>query len=320
MRGSRPMNPEREVQRKFRNRRLAGAFLLVAAIASFDRSLFWVPDRSELGWRAARIEFRPVALDSAAFAPLRLAGAWRLASDDPRFGGVSALAIDRGALLALTDSGALVRFRPGEAAAKIGELPGGPGSARFKRYRDSEGLARDPGGRGWWVAFENRHELWLYDPLFRRALARIDLGKRGWRPNRGIEGAAADGASLLLVHEDGGHGLRLTGARTRALPIAGALGRISDVAAIGPGRYVAVESRATPAGFRNALAGLEKNASGYRFGRRIALPLGPLDNVEAVAVERRAGGTLRLWLMTDDNFQPPLRTLLIALDWPPERQ
>jgi hypothetical protein len=27
------------------------------------------------------------------------------------------------------------------------------------------------------------------------------------------------------------------------------------------------------------------------------------------------GDKLRLWLLTDDNFQPPLRTLLIALDW-----
>ena len=39
-----------------------------------------------------------------------------------------------------------------------------------------------------------------------------------------------------------------------------------------------------------------------------------------VAVERRTGGGLRLWLMTDDNFQSPFRTLLIALDGPPQRQ
>jgi hypothetical protein len=125
---------------------------------------------------------------------------------------------------------------------------------------------------------------------------------------------------LLLLHEDGGHLLRVTGTRARWLPIAGARGRISDAAAIAPGRYLAVERRVTPLGFRNALVALEKSGSGYRFGRRIALPLGSLDNVEAIAVERRAGGALRLWLMTDDNFQRPLRTLLIALDWPPPRQ
>ncbi|HEU5285223.1 MAG TPA: esterase-like activity of phytase family protein [Sphingomicrobium sp.] len=314
------MNPEREVQPKFRIRELAAGLLLLAAIALWDLALARIPNRAEFGWRAARIEARPLRLDSRAFAPLRLAGAWELTSADPRFGGVSALAIDRGRLLALTDSGALVRFSPRRQMAIIGELPGGPGDARFKRYRDSEALVRDPLGRGWWVAFENRHQLWLYDPGFRRALRRIDLGKRGWRANRGIEGAVAEGGALLLVHEEGNHVLRVAGSRARTLPIAHAGGRISDAAAIGAGRSIAVERRASPIGFRNALVILERSGSGYRFGRRVALPLGPLDNVEAVAVERRAGGGLRLWLMTDDNFQPPLRTLLIALDWPAPRQ
>ncbi len=93
-------------------------------------------------------------------------------------------------------------------------------------------------------------------------------------------------------------------------------GRISDVAAISPGRFIAVERRLTPIGFGNSLVLLHQDGSGYRFGRRIALPLRPIDNVEAIAVQRLPNGTRRLWLMTDDNFQPPLRTLLIALEFP----
>ena len=320
MRNSHPTNPERPVQLKFSIRTLARALILAAAIGLFDRWLALVPDRQELGWRTARLELHPLQLDAHGFAPLRLAGAWRLASGDPRFGGISALAVDRGRLLALTDSGALVRFRPPVGAAEIGELPGGPGSGRFKRNRDSEALVRDPAGRGWWVAFENRHELWLYDPAFRRALHRLSLGDRGWRANRGIEGTVEDEGSLLLVHETGNYLLRVTGSRARPMTIANARGRISDVAALGAGNYIAVERRLTPFGFRNALVSLDKAGSGYRFGRRIALPLGPLDNVEAIAVEPLPGGKRRLWLMTDDNFQPPLRTLLIALDWPGSRQ
>jgi hypothetical protein len=312
------MKAERAVQPKFRNGLLAGSLFLVAAIALFDAWLAHFPNRHELGWRAAKIEFEPVPLTG--FAPLRLAGAWRLTSTDPRFGGISSLAIDGGQLVALTDAGALIRFRPGKNNARIGELPDGPGSGGFKRNRDSEALVRDSLGRGWWVAFENRHQLWLFDPGFGRALQRIDLGERGWSANRGVEGLANDGSALLLLHEDGDHLLRVTGTRARWLPIAGARGRISDAAAIGPGRYLAVERRVTPFGFRNAVVSLEKAGTGYRFGRRIALPLGPLDNVEAIAVERRADGWLRLWLMTDDNFQRPFRTLLIALDWPPPRQ
>jgi len=314
------MKAERGVQPKFRNRQLAGSLLLLAAIALFDAWLARFPDRHELGWRAARIHFEPVKLPAAGFAPLQLAGAWRLTSTDPRLGGVSSLAIADGQLVALTDAGALIRFRPGLSNARIGELPDGPGPGGFKRNRDSEALVRDSLGRGWGVTFENRHQLWLFDPSFSRALRRIDLGERGWGANRGIEGLANDGDALLLLHEDGDHLLRFTGTRARSLPIAGARGRISDAAAIGPGRYLAVERRVTAFGFRNALVSLEKAGAGYRLGRRIALPLGPLDNVEAVAVDRRTAGRLRLWLMTDDNFQRPFRTLLIALDWPPPRQ
>jgi hypothetical protein len=167
------------------------------------------------------------------------------------------------------------------------------------------------------VAFENRHQLWLFDASFGRVLRRIDLGRRGWGVNRGIEGLAADGDALLLLHEDGHTLLKITGTRARSFPIAAARGRISDVAAIRPGQYLAIERRVTLRGFRNALVSLEKAGSGYRFGRRIELPLGALDNLEAIAVERRAGGALRLWLMTDDNFQAPQQTLLIALDSPP---
>lgn len=317
------MEPEREVQQKFRIGELAAALLLLAAIGAFDRFLASVPDRSELGWRSSRIAFDPVGLDPKAFAPLRLGGAWRMSGSDPRLGGISSLAIDRGRLLALTDSGVVIRFRPpgrGPSQASIGELPGGPGLAGFKRNRDSEALARDPRGRGWWVAFENRHQLWLYDPAFRHALLRIDLGQRGWRPNRGIEGAVPEGTSLLLLHEKGDSLLRIGGTPARPIAIANAGGRISDVAPLGPGRAIAVERRLTPIGFRNALVVLDRAGAGYRFGRRMPLGLGPLDNVEAIAAERLASGTLRLWLMTDDNFQPPLRTMLIALDWPPPRQ
>ena len=317
------MKPEREKQQGFRIGELAAVLLLLAAIAAFDRLLASIPDRRELGWRSSPIAFDPVGLDPEAFAPLRLRGAWRLSGADPRLGGVSSLALDDGRLVALTDSGAVIRFHPpgrGSSTAWIGELPGGPGPAGFKRNRDSEALVRDPVGRGWWVAFENRHQLWLYDRAFGRALARIDLGRRGWRPNRGIEGAAPEGTSLLLLHEKGDSLIRLDGQRARVVAIASAGERIADVAPLGPGRMIAVERRLTPLGFRNALVMLDRAGAGYRFGRRLPLGLGSLDNVEAIAAERLPGGKLRLWLMTDDNFQPPLRTMLIALDWPPPHQ
>jgi hypothetical protein len=166
------------------------------------------------------------------------------------------------------------------------------------------------------VAFENRDELWLYDHSFIKALRRIELGKQAWRLNNGVEGALSDGESLLLLHEAGRHLIRLSGTRARVLPIAGAGARLSDGVALGEGRWLVVERRLTPLGFRNALVVLERHGDGYRLGRRFALPLGVMDNVEAAAIERLADGGRRLWLMTDDNLQPPMRTLLIALDLP----
>ena len=323
MSDSNRMDAERIVQPKFRMRALAAGFVLIAAIILAHRWLLTFPNRHELGWRAARVEFRPVRLGARGFAPFRLAGTWQLTSDDPRFGGISALAIDRGRMLGLTDSSVLVRFSaPGQPSgpAWIGELPDGPGSPGFKRHRDSEALVRDPGGRGWWVAFENRDELWLYDRSVDRALERIQLGDRGWPANRGVEGMAADGQSLLLFPEGGGSLLRILGTRARDLPIAHARGRISDVTAVGPGHFIAIERRLTPLGFRNSLVMVEETRSGYRFGRRVALPLSPIDNVEAIAIEPLPGGKRRLWLMTDDNFQPPLRTLLVALEMPATRR
>ena len=98
------------MQPKFRIEGFFGCLILLAAIIMFSDLLFFVPNRTELGWRIARIDFRPVDFDASRFGPLRLAGAWKLTSTDERFGGVSALAIDRGQLLALTNSGVLIRF------------------------------------------------------------------------------------------------------------------------------------------------------------------------------------------------------------------
>jgi hypothetical protein len=311
--------PERKPQRAFSLAGLGAILLLTLAIGLFDRWLDTVPNRAELGPATIALRFTPVELDELGFGAAKLAGAWEVRGGDPRFGGISGLALDRGDFLALSDSGVLVRFAPPRGAvgkAVVSELPGGPGDGRFKRNRDSEALARDPQGRGWWVAFENRHELWLYDEGFGRVLDRIELGQDRWRANKGIEAIVAERNGLLLFPESGQSVLRAAGSKVREAPIGNARGRVSDAAALALGLSIAVERRLTPVGFGNSLVWVHQNEKGYRFGRRIRLPLRLIDNVEGIAVQRLPGGQLRLWLMTDDNHQPPLRTLLIALDWP----
>jgi hypothetical protein len=313
---------EREMQPLLRKIQLLQLFILAAAIPSFHYWEIRLADREELGERSARVEFVKVDLDPGGFGELRLAGAWKLTGEDSGFGGFSALAVDGGALVALTDFGVLARFpKPAGASAMalIGELPGGPGDRRFKRNRDSEALLRDPAGRGWWVAFENRNELWLYDERFLRPLGRVAFGRQRWPLNKGIEALAQAETDILAFPEQGRTVVRIRGLSERSVPIDLPRGRISDAVQLPDGRLWVLHRNLTPFGFRNSLTELERTTAGYRFGQSLRLGLSRLDNAEALAAERLPNGTTRLWVMTDDNLQRPMRTLLLALDVPPKR-
>ena len=293
---------------------------LFLMVMGFDHWLMTVPNRSDRPDRTVAVRFEPARFEAGDFAPLRLAGAWQVMVDDPRFGGISALAVDRGHLLALTDSGSLVRFpKPGEPSSRalLRDLPAGPGSPRFKSSRDSEALARDPGGRGWWVAFENHHQLWLYDQEFRRPLGRLRLPARGWRVNRGIEGMIAASGGLLLFHEGGQTLLRPSEGRTEFLSVDNRFGALSDAAMLPDGRLLLIARNVRLGGVDNRLVEGTWLKNGLMAVRPFSeLGLGPLDNVEALAAEPLGHGGVRLWLMTDNDFRPGRATVLVALDLP----
>ncbi|MEO7634308.1 MAG: esterase-like activity of phytase family protein [Sphingomicrobium sp.] len=296
------------------------AFMLAGLIWTANLQLRRSPNRVELGFRSSSVNYAPVALNPADFAPLRLRGAWTLTSDDPRFGGISALVLDDDAFLAVTDLAVVARFaRPGQARvpAWLDELPDGPRSSKRKYERDSEALLRDPHGRGWWVTFENRNEAWLYDPRFGRDFGRIDFGIAAWPLNAGIEAMADAGGEVLMFPESGKSVVRWDGKQAVRANIARPRGRISDAARLPGGDLVVLHRHWTLLGFANALTWLgPAPGGGYRTLRSFPLRGTWRDNFEALAAERTPAGTTRLWLMTDDNSQRPLRTLLIALDVP----
>lgn len=313
------MNPEPALQRRFSIAAVFGALALAAAVVGAHAWFMEMPERRLLGPRLATLSFEPVRLDSAAFAPLKLAGAWRVTGDDPRVHGISGLAFDGTELVALTDSGAVIRFaKPGAAAvqALVRELPGGPGSAGMKYNRDSEAIAADPARRGWWVAFEQRNQLWLYDREFLRPLGRVAIPSRGMTFNRGAEGLAAGKEGLLVFPEGGGKALKLSRAGWSEMRLAMKAKRLSEAARLPNGSLIIVERGPAPFGFANALVRLDPCPSGYCPAWRKRLPMAPLDNVEGLAVEVLPSGVRRLWLMTDDNGGRPQRTLLVAADLP----
>jgi hypothetical protein len=317
-----PTKAECAVQARFSKNVLFQTLALVGLIIGTNFALNSLPDREELGRRTSALLLQPAKWSPDDVAPLRLVGAWEMSSDDPRVGGISALAIDRGHFLAVTDSGAVIRFpRPttNRVDAVVWELPDGPGDGGFKKNRDSEAIALDPLGRGWWVAFENRNLLWLYDRQLTRALGKVAFGERRWKENQGIEGLVSGRNEILSFPEAGHTVVSWSGGKARNLPLERPLGQISDAAVLPGGGLAVIHRHMTARGFANAITLLDPMpGGGFRTGRSFALRGSRLDNVEALAAERLASGVTRLWLMTDDNYQRPLRTLLVALDVPKE--
>ena len=306
---------ERRVQPSFSKSSFFSGLLIAGLVVGAQRLLSPLPDREERPDARAEVIFAPARVAGDAAMPLRVAGAWRLTSSEPRLGGVSALALDRGGIIALTDSGVVIRLpRPGRGR-RVGEfrdLPDGPGRARYKAGRDSEALARDSAGRGWWVAFENRHSMWLFDDDFSRVERRVGLGRLGWRANKGAEGALSGPSGLLLFPEGGDEMVRVgNGGAIKRIGLANPYGRLADVTTLPDGRIVVLARSFSPAGFSARLLLLDGN----RLAPLATLRLGRLDNPEAIADESLPGGVVRLWVMTDNDYRRRVPTLLVALDW-----
>lgn len=263
-----------------------------------------------MGAASAQLDFEPVELPAAELEPLALVGAWRLRSPDRRVGGISAIAAYGDELVAVTDSGAIVRFdkaiRPG-LTARVADLPAGPGDRRFKMNRDSEAIALDPQGRGWWIAFEARDELWLFDHRFTRALRRLAVPAGLTSATRGIEGLAVWQGGLLAFPESGGSALAWRGGRWSRLRLE-RRSALSGAVELGDGLVLLIERRLTPAGLHNALALVRPEGAALRTLWRKRLPAGRLDNFEGIAAQPNAGGGYRLWIVSDDNFHPRMRT------------
>jgi hypothetical protein len=295
------MKPERRLQQRFSKAFIISSLALavpILAVAMWNKRQ---PSRWPAPERVVDGRAVPVAVGTG----MR---AWKLSAANPRFGGLSALAVEGGELIALTDSGVVVRFTPPGAARKLRialrDLPDGPGSQLRKSGRDSESLLPDRNGRGWWVAFENRHALWLFSRDFARVLEKRPL-KVKWRANRGGEALVQGRVGVMVLPEVGGSA---AGGNMIAPPW------VSDATRLPDGRLILLIRRPALLGFDNQLWIV--SGSG-RPARRIALDLGRLDNMEGIAAAPLPNGATRLWIVSDNNFRPWMRTLLVALDLGP---
>lgn len=316
MPGSQLKHGERRLQREFSFPLLKLLVLLpLFLVLEGDLEDPW-PNRTPRPPAFARVQVIPLPLPSPSDGSIALAGLFQLRSTEPRFGGLSALAVDGGNLIGLTDTSVVIRWPKAGGRARFQDLPGGPGLPHYKNRRDSEALVRDPAGRGWWVAFEQKHNGWLFDTGFQRVLEKRPIRLRTWWRNWGIEAMLVDERGrLLLLPENGGTAIRWTPTGSESRRSLEAPSQIADAARLHDGRTLVALRSVRPWGISNSLGWIKRAGGGYEVEPWGRLPLGRWDNVEGLAAEPGPNGGVRLWLVTDNDFAR--RTLLIRVDLGP---
>lgn len=261
------------------------------------------------------------------------AGGWELTADNASFGGLSGLALDDdGNLLAVVDGGAFVwiGLEDGgpDGTGQLAYMLGADGNLlQGKSSGDAEGLAVRNGLAI--VSFERTHRISAFDLDACGAAAReasISLlpdtyAGRTVDENRGAEALAVtpDG-NLLFGYEtvENGHspigavaGLQQSGWTDEVAPNPAGYAFVGfDTARIGDTEetFWLFRSYDPIRGNRNVLS--------WQGGEKEIILTRPLavDNYEGITVQDRGNGMARVWIVSDDNFNPKQRTLLLAFD------
>jgi hypothetical protein len=285
---------------------------------------------------AEPVQLREDAPGERKLGRLTFLGGWWLRSDHPEFGGISAMHVENGAVLALTDAGRVLRFpipaRRGRAPLGLMPLPDTAGVAKTQRDTEAMAIADDHA----WIAFERRNAVHRYRlPGWTLDASARPEAMKAWSQNSGGEamirlrdgrfllfregGSDAAGATevILLSGDPALPGTRATAMRYRAPPGY----RITDAAELTDGRLLFLNRRVGfPEGFSVKLtmaAPPTLRAGELLQGEEIASFASPVttDNYEALSVTREGGSTI-VWIASDDNFIDLERTLLMkfALD------
>lgn len=288
-------------------------------------------------------QHRPVDLPklphSLGTGELVLTGGWELRSKNSSFGGFSALqAVGNGRLLALSDAAVMAGFTltngPVTRDSFVAPLPVRKGEPSNKMDQDSESLTFDPATGRYWVGYEQRHRIRRFAPAFARAQA---TGKpavmQDWPDNGGVEAMVRrDDGSFLVFSESRslrpGVTVGLIFASDPAEPGAKVQGfayqppkgfRITDIAELPDGRFITLHRRFDYVRGVVAKVGIIEPAQigpdRLVVPRVIATfePPLPVDNMEGIAVEQQSGKTI-IWMISDDNYFPVQRTLLLRFD------
>ncbi len=287
---------------------------------------------------------------------LRYMGGLVLKSTDDSFGGLSGLrAGPDNRLLAVSDTGNWVTFTTIERDGRLVGVSDGSitpildaagNRPADKEAGDAEALEWDPATGDAVVSFEQDHRRQYYrgiDPANPATLAqaatqvRRDPATAKWPDNAGGESVARLGdGTLAVISEDamdnyGRHDLLLiSGDATRRLGYVSPKGtRPTDAILLAaPDTLLIVNRSYSPLGGVTAvlevldigaLAKLPDSGVAGAAQRQIARLAKPLtvDNMEGIAL-RREGERTFVYLVSDDNFNPLQRTILLKFELLPE--
>ncbi len=287
------------------------------------------------GGDVVAVRSTPVGLTLPQGTGVALRAAVVLDSRDRRFGGISAISLsaDGSGALLVSDRGTLftttVEQRQGaitglsDVRAHALTMPDGQPAGTD--WSDAESLAVLPDG-SIVIAFEGVHRLWRYrTPGGLPTPVPPFAAMAGLQVNSGIEALAADPEGRLYAIPE------RSGALDRPFPVwrsaAGggswAAGRwprrppfLVTGADIGPdGRLYVLER---DFGFLRGWSMRLSRAAlsdwpDFTPETLLMVRGGGIDNMEGISVRRDAGGALRAVLISDDNFHPLQRTLLLDL-------
>lgn len=281
-----------------------------------------------LSINAAAVPLPSVGVELDMITGMSLVGTWHLTADDPNFGGLSGLAVQKsGSLLAVSDAGAWVwigvdpQTGDPDGLGAIAYMRGTDGEfLNGKTQADAEGLALRDGLA--FVSFERDHRIEAF------ALESCGAGARAARvadlpdqlidenipENKGAEALALTPKGKLRV---GFEFRNAQGSPTGTLQPDGNLADVNIMSA--PGLYLQ-----TGLDMRDGLTARVLRAYDPIRKTRVILEVGkaradlkaplPVDNFEGVAIGKSPEGKTRIWLISDDNFSAKQRTLLFAFD------
>lgn len=290
------------------------------------------------GWFSQPVPTRPVGLGLAGhtLAPgVRFAGGLELElPPGSPLNGLSDLKLTGdGGFLSVTDAGDLVRGRIVlDDAGRLSNIEGlafrrltlRDGSLIIdKEMGDAEGLAITPDG-DLLVSFERVHRIWNYGPLSIEGDKPRPVRQPAtvFAENEGMEGLAISASGWIVAAESGGVWDCNAAGCSVLTPVPPRPLRESDyrITAMdrdpsGDGWFVVERAVRFPAGLPSRVRRMSKDGSLGPILVDLKLP-GTTDNFEGIAAEMR-DGSVRLYILSDDNANPLQRSLMLAFDIQP---